>query len=407
MLWAVVDDLLQISGCHVSTTLDARLAHDANERRSPQCQIEIVANVDEERRQFDVLTAASDAVLVIAPETNGSLARRVRRVVSLGAKSLNCSPDAIELCGDKLHLARHFEGHALPTLPTQLLDWSSLLATQTVFIKNLSKNNTNRKRERGRESSGIRPHSRFRLVSIKKRCNSWTSSMDSKRNIVPHPTPTADGRAQAPTTGSDLDPVSEWVIKPRDGAGSWLTFRVRTDSPDEWQRAATAYAAAGVAHKALIQPFVAGRPLSVGCHCPTNGEVEIFPIGQQRLSRDFQYMGGSIPASLPTRTEVAVHDLVRRACATIPGLCGHIGFDLLLPDADPTRPLIVEINPRLTTSYVGYRRLSASNLAARWIHNANPLNDANISPRSLTPLEWSPRRIEFDASGNTLFDDAP
>lgn len=333
MLWAVVDDLLQISGCHVSTTLDARLAHDANERRSPQCQIEIVANVDEERRLFDVLTAASDAVLVIAPETNGSLSRRVCRVVSLGAKSLNCSPDAIELCGDKLQLARHLESHALPTLTTQLIDWTSSLATRTSH--------------------------------------------------------------------------TEWVIKPRDGAGSWLTFRVRTDSPEEWQRAAAAYAAAGAAHKALIQPFVAGRPLSVGCHCQTNGAVEFFPIGEQRLSHEFEYLGGTIPASLPAVTEVAVRELVRRACATIPGLNGHIGFDLLLPDADPTRPLIVEINPRLTTSYVGYRRLSASNLAARWIHNANPLNDANISPRSLTPLEWSQRCIEFDANGNTLFDDAP
>ena len=333
MLWAVVDDLLQISGCHVSTTLDARLAHDVRLTESSRCRIEIVSNATAEQRLFHELVADSDAVLVIAPETDGQLAERVRRVLSSGAKSLNCSPEAIKLCGDKLRLARHFEAHSLPTVPTKIIDWTH---------------------ERPQESH-----------------------------------------------------INEWVIKPRDGAGSWLTLRVRADSPEEWQRAAAAYAAAGVAHKALIQPFVAGRPLSVGCHCPTNGEVEIFPIGQQRLSRDFQYMGGSIPASLPTRTEVAVHDLVRRACATIPGLCGHIGFDLLLPDADPTRPLIVEINPRLTTSYVGYRRLSASNLAARWIHDACPLNDANISPRSLTPLEWSPRRIEFDASGNTRFDDAP
>ena len=292
-----------------------------------------VSNAAAEQRQFRELAAASDAVLVIAPETNGQLADRVRQVMSLGVKSLNCSPAAIELCGDKLRLARHFEAHSLPTVPTEIIDWTH---------------------ERPQESH-----------------------------------------------------INEWVIKPRDGAGSWLTFRVRTDSPEEWQRAATAYASAGISHNALVQPFVAGLPLSVGCLCQPNGEVEIFPIGQQRLSHNFEYLGGSIPASLPAVTEVAVRDLIQRACATIPGLNGHIGFDLLLPDADPTRPLIVEINPRLTTSYVGYRRLSASNLAARWLHGAGLLKDANISPRSLSPLKWLPRRIEFDASGNTRFDDAP
>ena len=331
MLWAVVEDLLQIPDCCVSTTLDARLTPEVRLPESSRCRIEVVSNAAAEQHLFHELVADSDAVLVIAPETDGQLAERVRRVLSFGAKSLNCSPEAIELCGDKLRLARHFESHSLPTVPTEIIDWT-----------------------------------------------------------------------REPATESRLN---EWVIKPRDGAGSWLTFRVRTNSPEEWQRAATAYASAGISHNALVQPFVAGLPLSVGCHCQPDGEVEVFPIGQQRLSRGFEYLGGSIPASLPGVTEVAVRELVRRACATIPGLNGHIGFDLLLPDADPTRPLIVEINPRLTTSYVGYRRLSASNLAARWLHGAGLLKEANISPRSLLPLEWSPRRIEFDASGNTRFDE--
>ena len=347
MLWAVVDDLLQISGCCVVTTLDARLTPDVALPESSRCRIEIVANAAAEQRQFHELAATSDAVLVIAPETNGQLADRVRRVVSFGVKSLNCSPEAIELCGDKLRLARHFEDHSLPTLPTQIVDWS--LSRPVAGV-------------------GVSPTSATRF----------------------------EGRE------SGFNRSLAWVIKPRDGAGSWLTLRVQADSPEEWQRAAMTYAAAGVSHKALVQPFVAGLPLSVGCLCQPNGEVEMFPIGHQRLSHNFEYLGGSIPASLPAATEVAVRELVRRACATIPGLNGHIGFDLLLPDADPTRPLIVEINPRLTTSYVGYRRLSASNLTARWLHGANLLNAPNVSP-----LKWSACRIEFDASGNTRFDDAP
>jgi predicted ATP-grasp superfamily ATP-dependent carboligase len=43
-----------------------------------------------------------------------------------------------------------------------------------------------------------------------------------------------------------------------------------------------------------------------------------------------------------------------------------VGFDILLPDRTPLAPVLVEINPRLTTAYTGYRRLTPDNLAA-WV----------------------------------------
>jgi len=322
MLWAIVDDLLRIPECMVVTTLDARLADDARSRSSARCDIVAVADSGEERRQFDRLAASSDAALVIAPETDGHLAGRVRRVESLGTRTLNCSPEAIELCGDKLRLAEHLERHVLATIPTAPADWS---------------------------------------------------------------------RHEPPQSHHE-----SWVVKPRDGAGSRLTFRVRADSRDEWLRAARAYEQAGVRHKALIQPFVAGQPLSVGCLCHSNGEVEVFPVSRQRLSNEFVYLGGSIPADIPLALEIALRKLVLSTCATIPGLSGTVGFDLLLPEADPLQPVILEINPRLTTSYVGYRLLSANNLAERWLRVTGLLPNSNPSPPS-----WSSTRIEFDASGDS------
>lgn len=320
MLGAIVNDLLLIPECVVATTLDARLAGDTHSCHSTRFDIVAVTSSGEEQRQFDRLSLSCDAVLVIAPETDGHLAERVRRVESLGTPTLNCSPDAIELCGDKLRLAEHLERHSLATVPTALADWSH----------------------------GEPPRSHHKL----------------------------------------------WVIKPRDGAGSWLTFPIRGDSQDEWHRVARAYAQAGVPHKALIQPFVAGTSLSAGCLCRENGEVEIFPIGSQRLSNEFAYLGGSIPADISVVTERLICRLVLSACATIPGLRGYIGFDLLLPDADPSHPLIVEINPRLTTSYVGYRRLGTNNLAERWLHMAGLLSNSSESPPG-----WSGIRVEFDAGG--------
>jgi predicted ATP-grasp superfamily ATP-dependent carboligase len=75
----------------------------------------------------------------------------------------------------------------------------------------------------------------------------------------------------------------------------------------------------------------------------------------------------------------------------VPGLRGYVGVDLIVPDDNPDRPIVVEINPRLTTSYIGYRRLTDDNLAARML-------DADASP---PPIAWREGFVTFDAAGNT------
>src|SRR5690606_21918601 len=57
--------------------------------------------------------------------------------------------------------------------------------------------------------------------------------------------------------------------------------------------------------------------------------------------------------------------LARRAVAAIDGMLGFVGVDMVLTD-DPDDDAVIEINPRLTTAYVGLRRLTKDNLAA-WL----------------------------------------
>ncbi|MCH7688058.1 MAG: ATP-grasp domain-containing protein [Planctomycetes bacterium] len=58
---------------------------------------------------------------------------------------------------------------------------------------------------------------------------------------------------------------------------------------------------------------------------------------------------------------------MRQACECIEGLNGYVGFDLILQKTNKDQPVIVEINPRLTTSYLGYRELMDENLAERML----------------------------------------
>ncbi len=85
--------------------------------------------------------------------------------------------------------------------------------------------------------------------------------------------------------------------------------------------------------------------------------------------------------------------LACRAIGAVPGLAGFVGVDLILsresgPDPVDTE---VEINPRLTTSYVGLRALARENLAERWL-------EAMLG-QPVGPIGWREREVRFSSSG--------
>ena len=184
----------------------------------------------------------------------------------------------------------------------------------------------------------------------------------------------AHGLATIPTLHADLNNPPDhqvWpvVLKPRDGAGSHLTFLVR--DLNDWPPAVTSIREGRGAEKCLIQPFIAGKALSIGVNiCLKSQQMECFAVGEQRLSNDrqFRYLGGVIPARISTEASLLIENLVIAACKTIPGLGGYIGIDLILTDQGD--PVIVEINPRLTTAYVGYRQLYSTSLPQRWLSSS-------------------------------------
>ena len=177
------------------------------------------------------------------------------------------------------------------------------------------------------------------------------------------------------------------VVKPRYGAGS--------ESVSLCENRAMLNHAVGspdppTVTDAVVQPFLAGRPCSVAALVETQrAGCSVFPVAQQRLSRDgrFTYLGGRIDGAHPAPDNVV--KMVRDACELLPGLRGYIGFDFILPDAAPHVPVLVEINPRLTTSYLGYRRITEQNLAASILQ----------TERDGSHIEWEPRAIEFSAAG--------
>lgn len=178
------------------------------------------------------------------------------------------------------------------------------------------------------------------------------------------------------------------VIKPRDGAGSVCNHLIRNQN--DFERLQFVPGADVQRRSYISQPFVAGRPVSVAVLVSDSaGEANAYPVAEQFLSDDgrFFYRGGRIPARNVDQASIQAAALA--ACRCVPGLRGYVGVDLIVPADANTSPIVVEINPRLTTSYLGYRALATENLA-----------ESMLPGRANRPIEWRSGEVEFDAAGN-------
>lgn len=177
------------------------------------------------------------------------------------------------------------------------------------------------------------------------------------------------------------------VCKPRFGAGSQATFLVHDE--EELERARHRAYAEGWRGELMLQRYTAGRAVSVA-FLSGGGKRHSLPAVEQRLSCDgrFRYLGGRLP--LPDNLDRRARRLAERASECVEGLHGWFGVDLVLGDAkDGSGDVAIEINPRLTTSYLGLRQLARFNLAEALLEV--------VKDSPMPSWGWSNDSIIFDA----------
>jgi predicted ATP-grasp superfamily ATP-dependent carboligase len=151
------------------------------------------------------------------------------------------------------------------------------------------------------------------------------------------------------------------VCKPRRGAGSRGVCLI-TNLAD-FMATLRRFGADGADNGLLLQELAPGMPASVSVLIG-RGHCLALPAAAQHLSDDgrFRYQGGCAP--WPDALNDRAQKLALRAIAPVDGLSGYVGVDLVLGDSpDGSSDVAIEINPRLTTSYVGLRVLAKFNLA--------------------------------------------
>ena len=179
------------------------------------------------------------------------------------------------------------------------------------------------------------------------------------------------------------------VCKPRFGAGSQATFLVR--DRDSLADCLLAARLEGWRGEMLVQPFLAGAAASVAFLCGPVRSVALVPAAQHiSAGGRFHYQGGELPLPPPLATRAV--RVAQSAIDAMPGLAGYVGVDIVLgKPPDGSDDWVIEINPRLTTSYVGLRALAKTNLAAALLQV--------VQGKTIRALEWRPGSVTFQADG--------
>lgn len=142
----------------------------------------------------------------------------------------------------------------------------------------------------------------------------------------------------------------------------------------------------------IVQEFIPGQPASHVLLIGASGDVITLPPMAQRISADgtFSYLGGSLPISQHYCSRM--EKLSLQAIQGIPGLKGYVGVDAILGEAeDGSQDRVLEINPRITTSYLGLRVLAKGNLLQTMLELAQG--------KKPPPLTWHDGPISFSADG--------
>ena len=179
------------------------------------------------------------------------------------------------------------------------------------------------------------------------------------------------------------------VLKPRLGAGSAGVGIVES---------AAAAAEVEIELPSRLEQFCPGVAASVAFLCvPAVGGAAAghfaMPACRQRVTDDgsFQYEGGVLP--LPADLAARARTLACHAVRALPAPTGYIGVDLILGDDSAGKDdFVIEVNPRVTSSYLGLRELTET-------HASMAAAMLEVCQGRPPQLHFREGPIEFDAGG--------
>jgi predicted ATP-grasp superfamily ATP-dependent carboligase len=156
------------------------------------------------------------------------------------------------------------------------------------------------------------------------------------------------------------------VLKPLDGAGCFDTLLI-----DDCRAVPKEYR-----WPAVLQEYVPGRSMSCSYLIDALGRIIPVGVAHQEICLEenrFHYRGGTVPA-------VPAEPLWQMLAALEPikGLRGWVGVDFI--EVRPGEAILMELNPRVTTSFAGFQKLLPEGTLGRlWLGEEG---ESNMGPKS-------------------------
>lgn len=181
-----------------------------------------------------------------------------------------------------------------------------------------------------------------------------TSKLATIRRLSEHEIPVVTSWSGAQVLAGAPLPDPPWVVKPDDGIGCSGTRIVR--SRDDLF-AMLLESPTGL----IVQPYMTGTHASLSV-LAGNGQCILLACNEQRVvvvNDEFRLSGCVVNGVQSGRP--ALERLARAVVDALPGLWGYFGVDLIL---NAEQAYVLEVNPRLTTSFAGISAALGVNVPA-------------------------------------------
>lgn len=276
MLIAIVQDLIELSTFELILLRDARLEPLTAIIDHSELKISTVNDQASFQNAYHAAMKGADAILPIAPETDGILNNIQHDILNSNKQLLASQTEAMHVCSDKYQCHQRLLANGLSSPTTvKASEW---------------------------------------LI------NKFSSS-------------------------------SGFITKPRDGAGCMDTlFMADSTLLEAWLMSSS-----HDLENTIIQPYVDGIAISLNVLSDKDG-IQVLAINKQHIQRhdkNLSFIGSTVNGVDPSIFSLShASSLASKIHQAISGLWGFIGIDLIIHDSDAS---IIDINPRLTTSYIGLK----------------------------------------------------
>jgi len=159
---------------------------------------------------------------------------------------------------------------------------------------------------------------------------------------------------------TNVEPKSEaltWLAKPDDGAGCEETVYFNHGELVNWVKEH---------HKEgthVVQPYVRGTPASIAC-VVHQGKAQVLSCNTQLLSTHDSHLHyeGCVINGMQAHWE-AFEVIANKVACLLPDISAYIGIDVIV-QGEGAQLIVVEVNPRLTMSYIALHKATGINPAA-------------------------------------------